>query len=228
MTENQNTGQQDQPEEGRPERVIIPFEQAKEARAAPTEPETEPEQAPQAAELTRGEVKGIVEALLFAAGSPLSTARLAELAGVTSAGVMREILDELKAEYDATGRAFTVEEIAGGYQLLTRPDFHPWVNKLRRKEHEDTLSQAALETLAIIAYRQPITRADVEDIRGVQSGYILRSLVERSLVRVAGRSDELGRPLLYATTREFLEVFGLPSLKALPKLDDLEPPSDAR
>ena len=100
------------------------------------------------------------------------------------------------------------------------------MSKLRSKEHEDTLSQSALETLAIVAYRQPVSRADLEDIRGVQSGYILRSLSEKALVRVAGRSEELGRPLLYGTTKEFLEAFGLPSLKALPKLENLELSSD--
>ena len=213
MSDNQNRSEHSQPEGSQQERVIIPIEQARQAQ--PSQPQ-------------RSELKGILEALLFAAAGPLSTGRLAELAGASSAALIREVLEELKAEYDGAGHAFALEEIAGGYQLLTRQDFQPWVNRLRHREHEDRLSQAALETLAIIAYRQPITRAEIEDIRGVQSGYILRSLLEKSLVRVVGRSEELGRPLLYGTSREFLEVFGLPSLKALPKLDAPEPPPDSR
>ncbi len=178
----------------------------------------------EAGELSREEVKGLVEALLFAAAGPLSAAKLAGLAG-TRGSLVRSIVEELKAEYDVQSRAFTVEQIAGGYQLLTRQEFHPWVSKLRQREREETLSQAALETLAIVAYRQPIMRAEIEDIRGVQSGYILRSLIEKSLVRVTGRGEELGRPLLYGTTDKFLQLFGLSSLDDLPKLEELDPPS---
>jgi segregation and condensation protein B len=134
--------------------------------------------------------------------------------------LMRSLVEELTEEYREQNRAFTIEEIAGGFQLMTRPEFHPWVSKLRETQQQDSLSQAALETLAIVAYRQPITRADIEDIRGVQSGYILRSLIEKSLVRVTGRSEELGRPLLYGTTREFLDAFDLNSLRDLPEIDD--------
>jgi segregation and condensation protein B len=136
---------------------------------------------------------------------------------------LRQVIEELKEEYAGQRRAFTVEETAGGFQLMTLPEFHPWVGKLREDEHETTLSQAALETLAIVAYKQPITRADIEDVRGVQSGYILRSLIERGLVRVTGRSDQLGHPLLYGTSKRFLDAFGLASLEALPTLDELEP-----
>lgn len=177
-----------------------------------------------AGELDFAEQKAIVEALLFSAAEPIGARKLADLSGARDARAARKMVDALREEYDAGGRAFTVEEIADGYQLLTRPDFHAWVSKLRRRQQEETLSQAALETLAIVAYKQKITRADIEDIRGVQSGYILRSLIERSLVCVTGRSEELGRPLLYGTTDTFLEVFGLPSLKALPKLEELTPP----
>ena len=179
---------------------------------------------PVAGELTDQELKAIIEALLFSAPAPLSGRKLAELSGARDARAVRRIVKALGQDYDSQARAFTVEEVAGGYQLFTRPDFHPWVGKLHRREQEDTLSQAALEALAIVAYKQPITRAQIEDIRGVQSGYILRSLIEKSLVRVAGRSEALGRPLLYGTTGTFLELFGLPSLKELPKLEELQPP----
>jgi len=220
MNSKQNHGEQD-PAEDKPQRhVIIPFERAKDGQSAPDVPDEVA-----GGELSRQEIRRIVEALLFAASGPLSTSRLAELAAVQGS-LIRSILEELKEEYQKTDRGFGLEEIAGGYQLLSSAELQPWISKLRRKEHQDTLSQAALETLAIIAYRQPITRADIEGIRGVQSGYILRSLIERSLVRVVGRSEELGRPLLYGTTKQFLEAFGLSSLKSLPKLDDLEPSSD--
>ncbi len=193
---------------------------------AEAEPAAAAEGEPLAGELTDDELKGIIEALLFSAPTPLSGRKLAELSGAGDARVVRRIVEALGEDYDSQARAFTVEEVAGGYLLFTRPDFHPWVGKLHRREQEDTLSQAALEALAIVAYKQPITRAQIEDIRGVQSGYILRSLIEKSLVRVAGRSEELGRPLLYGTTAIFLELFGLPSLKELPKLGELNPSAD--
>ncbi len=226
------TAKESENEEGRPEgrdeeHVIIPFGRPEETRPARRAREADSE-TPEPGELSREEIKRIVEALLFAAGSPLSNRRLHELTGVGGGGLVRSIVEELKAEYDGRAGAFTLENIAEGHQFLTRPEFEPWVRKLRQKEHEDSLSQAALETLAIVAYRQPIMRAEIEDIRGVQSGYILRSLIEKSLIRVAGRSEELGRPLLYGTTGKFLEVFGLASLKDLPKLEELRPPSDAQ
>ena len=116
----------------------------------------------------------------------------------------------------AEGSAFQVEEIAGGYQLLTRPEFHPWLVRLRQTAGEPKLSGALLETLAIVAYRQPIMRADLEAIRGVHCGDILRQLMERGLVRIAGRDDSLGRPVLYGTTKKFLATFGLRDLRDLP------------
>jgi segregation and condensation protein B len=122
--------------------------------------------------------------------------------------------------YEKDGTAFQVEELAGGFQLLTRPAVHPWLARLRRWSPEARLSGAARETLAIIAYRQPITRADIEVIRGVQSSEILRQLMEKNLVRMAGRQDTLGRPTLYATTRKFLQVFGLKSLRDLPPIGE--------
>jgi segregation and condensation protein B len=178
-------------------------------------------QAPTAANLA--EVKRVIEALLFSSDRPVSAGRLAELSGAADGRQARDMVRQLREEYEAAGRAFTVEEIAGGFQVLTRPEFGPYVSRLHNRQQQESLTKAALETLAIVAYRQPITRAALEDIRGVQSGHVLRSLVERRLLKVTGKSDELGRPLLYGTTRYFLEVFGLRSLSDLPKRPEFGP-----
>jgi segregation and condensation protein B len=175
------------------------------------------------------QVKQIIEALLFSSDRPISSSRLAEISGATDGRQVRTIARELQHEYDAEGRAFAIEEIAGGFQLLSRPEFAPWVSRLHNRQQQESLSKAALETLAIVAYRQPITRAEVEDIRGVQSGHILRSLVDKRLLRVTGKSKELGRPLLYGTTRHFLAVFGLRSVSELPKRKEFGlPPQEER
>jgi segregation and condensation protein B len=173
-------------------------------------------------------VKAVIEALLFCSERPVTAARLAELAGAADGRQARAVVLELKREYDEQGRAFGIEEIAGGFQLLTRPQFAPHVSKLHSRQQQESLTKAALETLAIVAYRQPITRAAVEDIRGVQSGHLLRALTEKRLLRVVGKSDELGRPLLYGTTRYFLEAFGLRSLGDLPKKPEFGPPPQDR
>jgi segregation and condensation protein B len=142
-------------------------------------------------------------------------------------------VQRLQELYDRDGTAFGVEELAGGFQLLTRPAFHPWLARLRRAAAELRLSNAARETLAIVAYRQPITRADVEAVRGVGSAEVLRQLMDKDLVRIAGRDDSLGRPVLYGTTRKFLQTFGLNSLQDLPAVSEItrpraaRPPSDA-
>jgi segregation and condensation protein B len=170
-------------------------------------------------------LKAIVEAMLFASEDPLSAERLAEAAGEDVAvGMVREAVRELMADYDAQGRAFTIEEIAGGFQLFTRPQFNPYLRKIVRARNEARFTQAALETLAIIAYKQPIMRAEVEDIRGVACGDMIRTLMEKGLVRVAGRSEQLGRPLLYGTTKKFLQAFGLASTKDLPDSKQLVEP----
>ncbi len=175
----------------------------------------------------RPDLKALAEAILFSADHPLSASRLAELTDAEDGHAVRRVVGELKDEYDAQGRAFTVEEVGGGFQILTRPEFDSWIRRLHSRRQQDTLSKAALETLAIVAYRQPITRAEVEDIRGVGAGHILRSLVDKRLLKIAGRSDDLGRALLYGTTRQFLEVFGLKSLRELPKRRDFTPPEPA-
>ncbi len=158
-----------------------------------------------------------LEAVLFLAKEPLSSRKLAQFAGLEDGTRARTLVHRLNAEYDGSGRAFRVEEAAGGYQLLTRRKFSGWLRRLAHMPGEARLSPPALETLAVIAYRQPVLRADIEAIRGVNCGEILRQLMERDLVRIAGRSEELGRPFLYATTRRFLNLFGLHSLEDLPR-----------
>lgn len=165
-----------------------------------------------------------IEAALLAADEPLTPKRLAQAAGLPDAAEARRLVRKLHALYEADGSAFQVEEIAGGFQLLTRPEYHPWLTRLRHTGHDLRLSPAARETLAIVAYRQPIMRADIEAVRGVQCGEVLRLLMERGLVRIAGRHNSLGRPVLYGTTKKFLQVFGLRNLRDLPMVEQLKPP----
>jgi segregation and condensation protein B len=147
---------------------------------------------------------------------------------VASTAEVRRLVARLQTLYDEDGTAFQVEELAGGYQLLTRPEYHPWLARLRRVGADLKLTPATRETLAIVAYRQPITRADLEAVRGVQSGELLRQLMEKGFVRIAGRDDSLGRPVLYGTTKKFLQAFGLKSLRDLPSVADLTPPGKGR
>ncbi|MBM3984545.1 MAG: SMC-Scp complex subunit ScpB, partial [Planctomycetes bacterium] len=161
-----------------------------------------------------------VEALLFASGQPLGVARLAQALEVEAPAV-QAALDELALAWRAREGAIELVEIAGGWRFMTRPAFHPDVAALRRKAEVERLSPAALESLAVVAYRQPITRADIEAVRGVQCGPVLRLLLDRDLIRITGRSPDPGHPLLYGTTKRFLDHFGLKSLKALPDVKDL-------
>lgn len=179
--------------------------------------------------LTQGEtvldiqaVKASVEAALFASERPLTLAQLtAALEGVERK-VVHQVLDELKAEYDDQGRGFHLVEIAEGWQLLTRPGHAAVIRRLHRIKSANRLTRPSLETLAIIAYKQPLTKAEIEGIRGVSSDGVMQSLLERRQVRTVGRKDAVGRPLLYGTTREFLQAFGLRDLGELPKLTELK------
>ncbi len=157
-----------------------------------------------------------IEALLFAATDPVPFRRLQSLAGDVDAGDVRDALESLQAHYTATARAFGIQELGGGYQLRTEATLSELLSRLGRKTSSEKLSPAAIETLAIVAYRQPVLRVDVEKIRGVASGEVLRTLVEKGVVRVAGRADLPGSPLLYGTTAAFLEIFGLRDLRDLP------------
>jgi segregation and condensation protein B len=185
------------------------------------------EQAPQG-ELARDSHLAMIEAALFAADEPLTAKRLAAAAGLDDAAEARRLVARLCKLYDADGTAFQVEELAGGYQLLTRPQYHPWLARLRRSATELRLTSAARETLAIVAYRQPITRADVESVRGVQCGDVLGQLMEKGLIRIAGRDESLGRPMLYGTTKKFLQLYGLKSLRELPRAEGLSAPTAKR
>jgi len=167
--------------------------------------------------LAREAPLALVEAVLLAADEPLPIRKLVQVAGLADAATARRLLKRLRALYDADGTAFQVAELAGGFQLLTRPQYHRWLAAARRGGADVRLTAPGRETLAIVAYRQPIMRADIEAIRGVHCGDTLRLLMERGLVRIAGRHDSLGRPVLYATTKKFLQLFGLRSLKDLPQ-----------
>ena len=164
-----------------------------------------------------------LEAALFVADRPLSARRLAHFAAIAEVADVRAAVSELNDCYQAAGTPFRVQRAATGYQLLTLPDFVSWLDKVHERHARLRLSPPAMETLAIVAYRQPILRADVEAIRGVMSGEMLKQLMERGLVRIAGEDESLGRPYLYGTTRQFLEMFGLHSLSDLPGVETRRP-----
>ncbi len=172
-------------------------------------------------------VKPIVEALLFASGKPLTAKEILDCIPEAAIGDIRAALRELEADYETMGRSFALREVAGGYQFRTANDYAPYVLKLF-KSSPSRLSRAALETLAIIAYKQPILRQEIERLRGVEAGGILRTLLEKELVKVVGRKNLPGKPLIYGTTRRFLEVFDLRDLDSLPKLREIKAlgPSD--
>jgi segregation and condensation protein B len=167
--------------------------------------------------------ESVVEAVLFASDEPLTPNRLADIVGISVKNV-REHINTLNDKYQTNNNAFRIEEIAGGYQLLTLSSYNPWLKKLLRARSDNKLSPASLETLAIIAYKQPVIRADIEAIRGVAVGEIVRSLMYKGMVKIVGRAEVLGRPMLYGTTKKFLEVFGLNTLKDLPKIEELKKP----
>ncbi len=165
----------------------------------------------------RSEGLARLEAALFLAREPTGSRKLADLASLADGTEARTLVGKLNRMYDLEGCAFRVAEVAGGFQLLSRAKFVPWLRRLHASPVEVRLSTPAMETLAVVAYRQPVLRAEIEAVRGVQCGEILRQLMERELVRIVGRSEELGRPFLYGTTKRFLEVFGLRHLDELPR-----------
>jgi segregation and condensation protein B len=167
-----------------------------------------------------GRLPALLESLLFASATPVPVARLVETLEGPSRAEVLAVLEALAARYEREGRGIRLVQVAGGWQLRTPAEHGPWVRRLLR-ERPARLSRPMLETLAIVAYRQPCTRLEVEAVRGVDADAVLSTLLERRLVRIVGRKEAPGRPLLYATTRDFLEVFGLPDLNALPPLRDL-------
>jgi segregation and condensation protein B len=182
-------------------------------------------------ERTPEQTAGIVEAILFTTDEPISPSKIADVGEIPGRKAVKDAIDLLNQRYQANGAAFRIEAIAGGYQMETLPEFNDVLARLLKVRKDSKLSPAAMETLAIIAYRQPILRADVEVIRGVACGEVIRSLMEKHMVKIVGRAEVLGRPMLYGTTRRFLEVFGLGSLDELPNVEQLrlpDEPADAR
>jgi segregation and condensation protein B len=166
-------------------------------------------------------LKQIVESLLFVAEEPLTVERIRSIIAVVTPDEVRSALSDLSGEYETRDGGFYLREVAGGYQLRTRPEYTQWIKRLLQPKQQH-LSKAALETLAIIAYKQPIMRSDVEYLRGVDCGGIMRMLLERKFIRILGRKDIPGRPMIYGTTRHFLEVFDLKDLKDLPTPKEID------
>jgi segregation and condensation protein B len=190
-------------------------------RVAPAEP-----QAPGANDAyARDDRTARLEAVLFLAREPINSRKLAQFAHLADGTEARTLVRRLNRWYDESGSAFRAEELAGGFQLMSRPKLGPWLRRLCDWPIEVRLSAPAQETLAVVAYRQPVLRAEIEAIRGVDCGEILRQLMDRDLVRTAGRANELGRPYRYATTRRFLQVFGLRHLDDLPRAELLRAPN---
>lgn len=172
------------------------------------------------------EAKKVMEALLFITEQPVPLKAFEELfAQAFPAAALQALIEELALEYRMRGSALELREIAGGWQFSSRPEFSPWIRKLFKDRLTYRLSASAMETLSIIAYKQPITRSEIEEIRGVEVSAVLDTLTERRLVRIAGRKETVGRPLLYATTPDFLKSFGLKRLEDLPSIESLVPPS---
>ena len=169
-----------------------------------------------------------LEAVLFVADGPLTLRRIIDFATLADASEARRLINELNECYEQDGAAFRIERVASGYQMLTLPIFADWLDRLHQRHAALKLSPPAMETLTIVAYRQPIIRADIEAIRGVQSTEMLKQLMERGLIRIGGEDDSLGRPYLYVTTRRFLEMFGLKSLDELPMAESLRRPANGR
>lgn len=169
----------------------------------------------------------ITEALLFSSQQVVYAADIAEVLGDFPSQRVRGLIELLNEEYERTGRVFRIVRVAEGYQMRTLPAFKPWLNKLEPLK-PTRLSQAALETLAIVAYRQPVTRSDVDALRGVDSSHNLRMLLEKRLVRIAGKDEGPGRPILYATSKQFLSLFNLADLKDMPTVEDLNLPTPDR
>lgn len=164
----------------------------------------------------------LVEAILFATDSALPPSKIVQVSQLPGQRAVKQAVQLLNQRYEQAGCSFRIEEIGGGYQMLTQPQFHEVLNRLHKVRDDSKLTQAARETLAIIAYRQPILRADVEAIRGVASGEVLRGLMEKQMVKIVGRAEVIGRPMLYGTTRRFLEVFGLGNIEDLPRVEELK------
>jgi len=167
-------------------------------------------------------IKSAVEALIFASEKPITTEQIKKVLGDLDAASINKIVEELKNEFDLQNRGIKIIEIAGGFQMITNSNFAPFLKKLFKNRYSDKLSKPALESLAIIAYKQPLTKAEIESLRNVNVDGVMKSLVEKNLIRICGRKKVPGRPFVFGTTREFLEHFGLKSLQDLPKMEDFK------
>jgi segregation and condensation protein B len=172
--------------------------------------------------------KSILEALIFVSDSPLEMVQIRDVLEGASEEEIQRLVQELNNEYQATGRSFTIQQIAGGYRMVTLPQFGPHLKALYKSRMKERLTRPSLETLAIIAYKQPVTKPEIEAIRGVNTDGVIITLLERNLIRITGRKDTVGRPLLYGTTDEFLQHFGLGSLSDMPKLPEMQQMTEAK
>ena len=175
--------------------------------------------------MEKKELKSIVECLLFFSDKPLSIEKLAEIMESENFNEIKETVEDLQKEYELRNSGLQVLNIAQGYQICTRGEFSSWVRKLYKSQTTFQLSLPALETLSIIAYKQPVTRGEIEKIRGVDTSYVLRTLLEKKLIRISGRKKLPGRPILYATSQEFLRYFGLREVSEIPSLEEIKPPA---
>ena len=225
VQEVQDVLETEEVQEVQEEQDIFEVEEVQEAQdVEPQTPDEEQPDTPQPDQEITTTVESVVEAVLFASDESLTEGRLANIVE-SSAKQVRQHIKNLNDKYQANNNAFRIEQIAGGCQMLTLSPYNLWLKKLLRARSDNKLSPAALETLAIIAYKQPVIRADIEAIRGVAVGEVIRSLCYKGLVKIVGRAEVLGRPMLYGTTKKFLEVFGLNTLKDLPKVQELKEPA---
>jgi len=167
-------------------------------------------------------VKQVVEALIFASDIPLAVEQIRGSVEETKVSQIQKVVEELNLEYNQTNRAFHIVHVGGGYQMVTRESYSQWVGKLFQQRRKSKLSLAALETLSVIAFKQPVSKSEMDGIRGVNCGGVLHTLLERKLISISGRADGPGRPLLYKTTKEFLRYFGVNDISDLPKLREIE------
>lgn len=172
--------------------------------------------------MENNELKQVIEALVFVSDKPLGMFQIREvIEGVTEEQI-RQAVNELNQEYESTRRSFIIQEVAGGFRMATKPELAPWLKSFYKSRVSERLTRPSLETLAIVAYKQPVTKPEIEAIRGVNIDGVIVTLLERSLIKIAGRKDTPGRPLLYATTDEFLAHFGLGSVSEMPKLPEVQ------
>jgi segregation and condensation protein B len=174
--------------------------------------------------MEREKLKSIIECLLFFSDKPLGIEKLAKIMEIDNFDEIKGAVEELEKEYELRNSGLQVVNIAEGYQICTRSEFSSWVRKLHKSQTTFQLSLPALETLSIIAYKQPVTRGEIEKIRGVDASCVLRTLLEKKLIRISGRKKVPGRPILYGTTEEFLRYFGLRDLSEIPSLEEIKPP----